>query len=388
MKIVIAPDSFKGSLTALDAAEAMERGVRAACPDAETDILPMADGGEGTMDALVASTRGTFVDAETVDPLGRPLRGRYGVLGDGATAVIETANASGLLLLKERERNPLHTTTYGTGRLIRHALESGFRKMIVGIGGSATNDCGTGAVQALGVRFMKRGNKEISDPMCGRLLNEVESIDLSGLHPEIRDSRITVASDVKNPLLGENGCARVYSPQKGADAGMVELLEKNMASFIGVAEKTFRRSVRQVPGAGAAGGLGAGLMLFCDAKLRPGADLVMDACGFSKRIRGADLILTGEGKIDSQTAFGKTVSGIASRARKTGVPVVAFAGQIENADGLYRSGISSLFSICSKSMSLDQAMADAEILLWKTVESAMRTYNIQRKIHVRNSGNP
>jgi glycerate kinase len=371
MKFIIAPDSFKGSLTAQQAAAAMEQGVRAVFPDAEIDSIPMADGGEGTLDALVAATKGKFVQVGCVDPLGRPITGHYGVLGDGKTAVIEMAIASGLLLLKNNERNPLLTTTYGTGQLIRHTLESGYRTLIIAIGGSATNDCGTGTAQALGARFFNHDKTEIQEKMCGGLLEKVAAIDTNGLHSGIEGSRITVACDVKNSLLGENGCARVYSMQKGATPEIVNNLEKNMKSFIDVAERTLGRAVRDIPGAGAAGGLGAGLVLFLKAHLRPGIDLVMDACNFSGRIQHADLILTGEGKIDAQTAFGKTVAGIASRAKAQNIPVIAFAGIVESGFDCTKFGNTMVFPICPQPMPVEQTMRDAKQLLQQAVQKVM-----------------
>ena len=374
MKIIIAPDSFKGSLTAQEAAVAIENGVHAVIPDADIEKIPMADGGEGTMEALVASTNGQYVEVEAVDPLGRPMTGRYGILGDGKTAVIAMSAVSGLPLLKKKECNPLYTTTYGTGQLIRNALEAGCRELIVGIGGSATNDCGTGMAQPLGIRFLSKDKTEIHGKMCGNLLGQVAEIDFSNLHVAIQESRIMVACDVKNPLLGENGCARVYSPQKGASPEVVEQLEENMTAFIDIAEQAVNRDVRNVPGAGAAGGLGAGLMLFLGAELSSGIDLVMDVCDFSERSRGAVIILTGEGKIDGQTAFGKTIVGIAIRAKAQKIPVIAFAGSVEKADNLYGLGVTSLFSICEGPMSIDQAIADAPMLLRNKVEQVMRVY--------------
>jgi glycerate kinase len=372
MKIIIAPDSFKGSLTAKEAASAMARGIRAIAPNAEIDIIPLADGGEGTLEALVAATHGQFKQVTASDPLGRSINGHYGVLGDGKTIVIEMAAVSGLLLLKENERNPLFTTTYGTGQLIREALDSGCRELILGIGGSSTNDCGAGMAQALGVRFFRNDKTEILDKICGKLLGDVAAIDDSRIHPAVRSAHITVACDVRNPLLGENGCTYVYAPQKGAEPEIVKQLEKNMTSFIHIAEKTVNRSVRDIPGAGAAGGLGAGLMLFLGAKLQPGIDIVMDACGFSERIKDADFILTGEGKIDSQTAFGKTIAGIAARAKLRKISVIAFAGEVENTDNLYQSGVTSYYSITPKTMTLEQSMTNAATLLQNAVERVMR----------------
>lgn len=374
MKIVIAPDSFKGSMTAQQASSAMELGVRAAIPDAEIDSIPMADGGEGTLEALVSSTNGIFKEVQAVDPLGRSIDGRYGILGDGKVVVIEMANVSGLLLLKKEELNPLSTTTYGTGQLIRHALESGYQEFIVCIGGSSTNDCGAGMAQALGVKFLLNDKTEITDKMRGGLLGDVEFIDRSGLHPAIQQSRITVACDVNNPLLGEYGCARIFSKQKGATPEITDQLERNMESFINVAEDVTGMQVRNIPGVGAAGGLGAGLMLFLKATLQSGINLVIEACNFSNRIKNADLILTGEGKIDSQTVYGKTIAGIARRAKSMNIPVIAFCGIVENANNLYKLGVTEIFPIKKFSSSIQQAMAEAPTLLKNSVESVMKKY--------------
>jgi glycerate kinase len=374
MKIVIAPDSFKGSLTAGEAADAIERGVLAVIPDAEIEKIPMADGGEGTMQALVTSAKGSIKEVETTGPLGRLINAQYGIIDNGKTAVIEMSAASGLLLLKENERNPLYTTTYGTGRLILDAIDSGCRNLIIGIGGSATNDGGAGTAQALGVRFFRKDKTEIQDHMCGILLGDVATITVNHLHPAIHSCHIQIASDVTNTLLGENGCAYVYARQKGATPEIIRKLEDNMVSFIEIAEKITCRSVRNIPGAGAAGGLGAGLMLFSDAQIQPGIDIVMDACAFSERIKDADLILTGEGKIDKQTTFGKTIAGIARRAKVNKIPVIAFAGIVENADDLYQLGVTGCFPIHRESMTIEAAMSDAAFLLQNTVERVIQDY--------------
>ena len=371
MKIIIAPDSFKGSLTAQEAAFSMERGVRAVIPDAEIDILPMADGGEGTLEALVSSTQGNFREVEAVDPLGRRMTAKYGILGNKKTAVIEMAAVSGLLLLKKEELDPLNTTTYGTGQLIRHALESGCTELLVCIGGSATNDCGTGMAQALGTLFFRKDKIEISDHMCGGFLGEVDSIDVGKLLPLTKQCHITAACDVKNPLLGADGASLMYSGQKGATPEIADELEKYMQSFIDIAEKSTGRQVRDIPGAGAAGGLGAGLMLFLGAELRQGINIVMDACNFSERIKDADIILTGEGKIDNQTAFGKTIAGIASCAKSLKVPVIAFGGIVENADNLYDLGVTNFFSLCEDPSSVEQALTETSTLLQKKVETVL-----------------
>lgn len=373
MKIIIAPDSFKGSLTAAEAAEAMAQGVLAALPTAEIEKIPMADGGEGTVAALVAATDGRLVEATATGPQGKPVKGFYGILGNGTTAVIEMAAVSGLTLVPKAQKNPLHTTTFGTGELIRQALDAGCREFIIGIGGSATNDGGSGMAQALGVRFYREKNAEITTHMCGGLLDQVARIDLDGCHPAIRDSLFTVACDVANPLLGPKGCAHVYGPQKGATPEIVKQLDQAMSRYIDVVEETVGFSVRAIPGSGAAGGLGAGLMAFLDAKLKPGIELVLSASHFAERIRDASLILTGEGKLDYQTAFGKTIAGITRLASVQGLPVLALAGSVESHPSLYEMGLTSYFSLCTGPMTLDQAVGDGARLLQDTAERVMRT---------------
>ncbi len=373
MKIIIAPDSFKGSLTAREACIAMEKGVRRVLPTAEIINLPMADGGEGTVDALVSSTKGQLIQQCVNDPLGNPVNATYGVLGDGVTAVIEMAAASGLPLVPPEKRNPLNTTTYGTGELIRAAFNQGCRKFIIGIGGSATNDCGTGMAQALGVQFFDNSGRRIEQQMTGGWLARVDKIDLSGLIPGIRESDFIVACDVDNPLLGPRGCAAVYSPQKGATPEIVAQLEQNMTGFIEILERTVGFSVRNSAGAGAAGGLGAGLMAFLKAKLTSGIKIVLTASHFAEKIHGADLILTGEGKIDFQTAFGKTLSGIAAEAKKQALPVIAIGGSVDlNIENLHEIGITSFFSICNQPMDLSMAMREGGKLLEVTSERVLR----------------
>jgi glycerate kinase len=380
MKIVIAPDSFKGSLTAREACIAMEKGVRRVLPTAEVINLPMADGGEGTVDALVTSTGGKLIQQKVNDPLGNPVHAAYGILGDGVTAVIEMAAASGLPLVPPERRNPLNTTTFGTGELIRTAINQGCRKFIIGIGGSATNDGGTGMAQALGVQFFDKSGHLINQKMTGNLLSQVGTINLRSLIPEIRQSDFTVACDVDNPLLGPRGCAAVYSPQKGATSEIVTQLEQNMTGFVEILEKTVSLSIRNNAGAGAAGGLGAGLMAFLNAKLTSGIKIVLNASHFAEKIKGADLILTGEGKIDFQTAFGKTLSGVASEAKKQAIPVIALGGSVDlNIDNLYEIGINSFFSICNQPMELSVAMKEGGRLLEFAAERALRaTLSLQK----------
>ena len=376
MKIIIAPDSFKGSLTAMEAAEAIAKGVLSVIPTSQIEKIPVADGGEGTMDSLVSSTKGHYSAVLVSDPLSREISAKYGILGDNKTAIIEMSVASGINLLRKSELNPLLATTYGTGQLFHQALDDGYRKFIICIGGSATNDCGAGMAQALGIKFLNSNNVAISDKMCGGLLNDVAHIDSSKIHPGIDESEILIASDVNNPLLGQFGCAHIYAPQKGASSEIVERLENNMKSFINKAENSYNISVRDIPGAGAAGGLGAGLMLFTDAQLKPGIKIVLDACDFKNRIKNADLIITGEGKIDDQTMYGKTISGIARYATKQKIPVIAFAGIIENFNILKLPGISAFYSINTNDIPIDQSIINASTLLQNKVEDVIRLMNI------------
>ncbi|MEE4312792.1 MAG: glycerate kinase [candidate division KSB1 bacterium] len=374
MKIVVSPDSFKGSMSAAEASDAIEKGILDVLSEVLIEKIPMADGGEGTVDALVASTNGRLIETNATDPLGHPVKGRYGILGDGTTAVIEMASVSGLPLVPEELRDPRNTTTYGTGELIREALDAGCREFVIGIGGSATNDCGTGMAQALGVAFYDADGKEITEFMRGGLLNAVAKIEMGGLHAAVAGSRFTVACDVDNPLLGLNGCAHIYAPQKGATPEIVEYLEKAMSRFIDVAESAAGRSVRNEPGAGAAGGLGAGLMAFLGAALKPGVEIVLDASRFAERIKGAMLIITGEGKLDRQTVFGKTIAGVTSEAKKQHIPVIAFAGKVEDDDALYEMGLKSFFTICDGPMPLAEAMEQGNALLRRAVVRAMRFF--------------
>ncbi|OVE79240.1 glycerate kinase [bacterium I07] len=377
MKIVLAPDSFKESLSAADVCKAMQIGIERVSKDLQIESIPMADGGEGTVQALVASTDGEFIDEEVVGPLGGIIKAQYGILGDGETAVIEMAEASGLQLVPLSARNPLKTTTYGTGQLMLSALEKGCRKIIMGIGGSATTDCGAGMAQALGTMFYNDEGSEIKTHMTGELMRQVASIDLKGRDGRLKQAEITVACDVDNPLLGPRGAVMIYSPQKGATPDQLEILENYMIHFIEIAEKTISREIRGIPGTGAAGGLGAGLIAFADARLRPGVKLVMEACNFSDRIRNASLILSGEGRVDVQTAYGKTISGVTRAAKKQDIPVVVLGGSIgEGVENLYELGVNSLFSICSGPMSLEEAKQQAFELIADSSERIFRLFTI------------
>ncbi|MCG2821421.1 MAG: glycerate kinase, partial [Candidatus Atribacteria bacterium] len=327
MKIVVAPDSFKGSLTAIEVSDAIEQGIREVFPGAEIVKIPMADGGEGTVQCLINAVGGEILREKVTDPLGGEVLAHYGILGDKKTAVIEMAEASGLTLVPENKRNPLITTTYGTGQLIKAALNQGCRKMIIGIGGSATNDGGAGMVQALDVRLLDKQDKEIG--FGGAELMNIHHIDISQMDQRISKLEILVASDVKNPLCGHSGATRIYGPQKGATEEMMVILEEALARFAHIINKALHKDVKDIPGAGAAGGLGAGLMAFLDAKLKPGIEIIIEAVKLEEAMKDADLVITGEGKIDIQTIYGKVPVGVAKIAKKYHVPVMAIGAIID-----------------------------------------------------------
>ncbi len=379
MKIVVAPDSFKGSLTAVEACRAISTGLRRVVPQAKIVEIPMADGGEGTVDALVASTSGKLRRVVVRGPLGEKTEAVYGILGDAAelnerkkTAVIEMAAAAGLTLVPAGKRNPSQTTTFGLGQLIIDAVEQSCCNIVVGIGGSATNDCGTGMAQALGVKFLDEAGQSINEPMTGDLTGRVRSIDMNDLGVSPEQYSFTVACDVTNPLLGPNGAAYVYAPQKGADPLTVKTLEANMKHIIELIEAKVGRSVRDVPGAGAAGGLGAGLMAFLDAKLQPGVEIVMRYSRFVEKIRSADLIITGEGRIDATTASGKTISGIAAIAAENSIPVVALAGSVgPDIENVMKMGLKAVLPISTAAITKEQSMKNAAQLLADAAEELM-----------------
>lgn len=364
-KIIIAPNSFKGSISATRAADAIAEGVREAAPDIMIEKLPIADGGEGTVDAIVRATRGNKIDVEGIcDPLGRRIKTSYGITGDNEYAVIEMAAVSGLTLLLEEERNPLETTTYGTGELIKQALDNGYRKIIIGVGGSATNDGGIGAAQALGVRFMDNNGKEIPIPASGKHLRSISEYDLSTRDARISKTEIIVACDVDNPLVGENGAARVYAPQKGASPDTVMLLEQGLYRLARVIKRTSNLEIAEIPGAGAAGGLAGGLMAFCGGEIHPGAHLVLDAMGFENHLLGVDLIVTGEGSVNRQTLQGKAPLIIGRRGKKRNIPVVLIAGAVEEIPSeVYNQGITAVYGIMNKPMTTKHAMEHAGELL-------------------------
>ena len=375
MKIVVAPDSFKGSVSALEAANAIEQGLRRVFPDAIIEKIPMADGGEGTVQSLVDATGGHLQTHRALAPLENEVDAQFGILSDEETAVIEMASASGLTLVTPHERDPLRTTTYGTGQLIRAALEAGCRRLIIGIGGSATNDGGAGMAEALGVRLLDTNGKQIQ--RGGGNLGQLTSIDTTGLHPTIAETETVVACDVNNPLTGPEGASHVYGPQKGATPEMIETLDEHLAHFDKILTHTFGKSFNDIPGAGAAGGLGAGLMAFLNAELRLGIDIMIDAVNLKERVKGATVVFTGEGQLDFQTAFGKTPVGVAKVAKAHDIPVIAIAGGIaEGAEAVYDAGIDAMLGIVQEPMSLENAVIDASRLIADTAEQAARLVKI------------
>lgn len=375
MKVVVAPDSFKGCLTALEVGEALKAGILSARRQAVVDVVPMADGGEGTVQSLVDASSGQVLRAEVLDPLGRPIMAEFGLMGDGKTAVIEMAAASGLPLLDDSERNPMVTTTYGTGQLIKAALDAGATKLIVGIGGSATNDGGAGMAQALGVKLLDEAGCEIG--RGGGSLKRLARIGMSGIDPHIAGVEVVVACDVTNPLTGPNGASAVYGPQKGATPDMVEELDRALSHYADVIRQQLGVDIANVKGAGAAGGLGAGLMAFLRAALRPGVDIVIEATRLADRIAGADLVITGEGRIDSQTKMGKTPMGVARVAQQYGVPVIGVAGQVAaDADVLHDLGFAALIGIVDGPMTLAESVRSAEKLLTRTGARIMRLIDV------------
>lgn len=363
MKIIVAPDSYKGNLSAVEVANCMEAGIKKAGPQIDVVKVPVADGGEGTVEALVTATGGRIIEVENITgPLGNKINSFFGVLGDNATAVIEMAAAAGLHLVPPEKRNPLHTTTYGVGELIIEALNYGCRGIIIGLGGSATNDGGMGMARALGVKFYDKNSKPVGS--AGKHLASVESADMRHLDSRIGETSFTAASDVKNLFYGRDGASRVYAPQKGADEETVNILEEGMRHFAEVIFKEPGKYIGDVPGSGAAGGLGGGLMAFTGAVLKPGIEMVMESCNLDEIMRDARLVITGEGKTDHQTAFGKVPAGIASLAEKNGVPVICLSGSLaEGFEEIYKIGIDAAFSNITGPMSLAEAMEKSAEML-------------------------
>ena len=358
MKVVIAPDSYKESLTAMEVATAIENGFKEIMPDAEYIKLPMADGGEGTVQSLVDATGGDIVTVEVTGPLGQPVEGFYGLLGDGSTAVIEMAAASGLHLVEPNERNPLLTTTYGTGELIKAALDRGVDHIIIGIGGSSTNDGGVGMAQALGAKLVDANGVDL--PFGGGALADLVSIDLSGLDSRLETVQLEVACDVDNPLCGPKGASHIFGPQKGATPEMVTELDANLAHYAEVIRQTNGKEVINQAGAGAAGGLGAALLGLFDATLRPGISIVMDAVNLAEVVKDADLVITGEGRIDSQTIHGKTPIGVARTAKLYNLPVIGIAGSTaQDCRVVHDHGLDAVYSVVLGATDLPTALKEA-----------------------------
>lgn len=358
MKIVIAPDSYKESLSAVEVAAQIEAGFKEVFPDAEYLTVPMADGGEGTVAALVAATHGRMVKKTVTGPLGEAVEAFYGLTGDGNTAIIEMAAASGLALVPPAARNPLKTTTHGTGELIRDALDAGVRHIIIGIGGSATNDGGVGMMQALGGHFLDQAGQQIV--RGGGALCSLERIDLSQLDQRLSRCRIEVACDVTNPLTGPRGASAVFGPQKGATPEMVAQLDRGLAHFSEIVQRDLGIHIDPVPGAGAGGGMGAATMAFLNAELHPGIEIVTRAAGLEAIVAGADLVITGEGRIDSQTIHGKTPIGVARVAKRFGIPVIGIAGGLSEDVGIVHAhGIDAVFSVLYRFCNRDEALCEA-----------------------------
>lgn len=359
MKIVIAPDSYKESLSALEVATAIEQGFREIWPDADYVKLPVADGGEGTVEAMVAATAGRIVHVDVTGPLGVSVQAFYGLSGDERSAFIEMAAASGLELVKPAQRNPLTTTSWGTGELISHALDAGVKHIIIGIGGSATNDGGAGMVQALGVKLLTSEGKPIGQG--GGELDRLARIDISGLDKRLADCRIEVACDVTNPLTGEEGASAIFGPQKGATPEMIERLDKSLAHYAQVIAHDLDMDVLNLSGGGAAGGMGAALYAFCGAQLRQGIEIVTDALQLEKQVADADLVITGEGRIDSQTIHGKVPVGVARVAKRFNKPVIGIAGSLTADVGVvHEHGVDAVFSVIYTVCTLEEALENAE----------------------------
>ena len=379
MKVVIAPQSFKGSISALDAARAMEEGVRRVVSDVETVLVPVADGGDGTLETLVEATGGDIRSATVTGPIGKAVTAEWGALGDGETAMIEMARTSGLALLTLDERDPLRATTYGLGEVIREALDAGFRSFIVGIGGSATNDAGAGMAQALSVRLLDEAGNDL--PPGGAALADLRRIDTSGLDERAVEASFSVACDVSNPLTGPEGASAVYGPQKGATPELVPQLDAALKNFSEIVERDIGTSIDSVPGSGAAGGLGGGMMAFLGGSLRAGVDIVLDQVGLDEMLERADLVITGEGQLDFQTVYNKAPIGVAWRAKERGIPVIAISGSLgKGFEDVHAEGIDAVSSIVCAPMTLDEASTRGGELIANAVAEAIRFMKVGSKV--------
>lgn len=375
MKIVIAPDSYKGSIYASDAARAMADGVLRVLPDAEVVLVPVADGGDGTLETLVETSGGRIITSDVTGPLGETVSAEWGAMGDGVTAVAEMARTSGLALVSLEDRDPLNATTYGLGEVILEALEAGYRRFILGIGGSATNDAGAGMAQALGVRLLDADGADL--PPGGAALARLDRIDASGLDPRAAEAEFDVACDVNNPLTGPEGASAVYGPQKGATPEMVEQLDAALANFAQVVKRDLSADVNDVPGSGAAGGLGGGIMAFLGGRLRPGVDIVLDTVDLASRLDGADLIITGEGCMDFQTVYNKAPIGVARLAVERGIPVIGVSGSLgDGFTDVHEHGIAAAVAITHAPMTLDEATDRVAELIASATQQAVRLIQV------------
>ena len=367
MKAVIAIDSLKGSLTSMEAGHAIADGIRKAYPDAETAVRPLADGGEGTVDALVEGMMGSMQEITVNDPLGRPVSAKYGIIESSKTAIIEMSAAAGITLVTDSERNPLNTTTFGVGEMIKDAISKGCREFIIGIGGSATNDGGIGMLQALGFGFLDKSGNQVA---FGATITDTNVI------PELKESKFHIACDVTNPLCGDNGCSAVYGPQKGADASMIMNMDKWLSYYAALTREKYPKADPKFPGTGAAGGLGFAFLAYTNASLEPGIDLILKETRLEEYIKDADVVITGEGRLDFQTAMGKAPVGVAKLAKKYDIPVLAFAGSVtKDATECNRNGIDAFFPILRGISTLDEAMNsdNARANMTDTVEQVFRT---------------
>jgi glycerate kinase len=374
---VIAPQSFKSSLFALEAAQAIQRGVQAADPAAETVLVPVADGGDGTLESLVNTTGGEIFRSIVTGPLGQAVEALWGVMGDGQTAVVEMARPSGLALIPPKRRNPRTATTRGTGEIIKESLDRGYTRIIVGLGGSATNDGGAGMAAALGAKFLDSSGQPL--PPGGAALARLDRIDVAGLHPGLAGATIIGATDVTNPLCGPEGASAIYGPQKGASAKVVAELDAALANFARVVQRDLGAEVLDPPGAGAAGGLGAGLMAFTGAELRSGIEMVCEVLEFDQHLAGADLVITGEGRADESTIYNKAPVGVARRAMAQGVPTIILAGSLgPGYQALYQHGVAGVVCIADRPMSFERSLARTAELLQGAAERTVRLLQAAR----------
>ena len=376
MKFLLAPDSFKESMTAKEVCQAMEKGIKSVLPNAQIIAVPMADGGEGTTASLVDATHGQTITKKVVGPLGKKVSANYGILGDSKTAIIEMAQASGLTYVPIQKRTSatiLQTTTFGTGELIIDALNHEVSNIIIGLGGSATNDGGAGMAQAIGISFLDQKKQKINHPLGGGELNKISKIDLSNINPKINETTFTLASDVTNPLLGKSGASYVFGKQKGADENTQTLLDNNLSHYSSLIKEATGKSVATIPGSGAAGGLGAGLLAFTPAKIKPGVKVVAQETHLEDKIQNADLVFTGEGGTDLQTKFGKTPYGVAQIAQKHNIPVISLAGYLgKGIEQLYECGFTAIFGILDKAEPIEMALKNGPANVSRTTENIVR----------------